>query len=118
MVSTTQEAALLNPARDLRVSLRDAVESAAQSRLRRSSYPEVGSVRCEFHGGTLTLWGRVSTYFLKQVAQAVVLGVDGVFGVDNQLEVVPPPARRRPDDSESREHPMARNSKSEIRNPK
>jgi osmotically-inducible protein OsmY len=89
MVATRQEAVLLTPARDLRVSLREAVESVAQARLQRSSYPEVGCVCCEFRGGILTLWGRVSTYFLKQVAQALVFGVDGVVGVDNQLEVVP-----------------------------
>jgi osmotically-inducible protein OsmY len=101
MVSTMQEAALLNPARDLRVSLRDAVQSAAEARLRRSAYPEVGRVRCEFRGGIVTLWGRVSSYFLKQVAQALVFGMDGVVGVDNQLEVVP-----------------KQSTKSQIRNPK
>jgi osmotically-inducible protein OsmY len=104
MIANTQEATLLNPSRDLRVSLRDAIESAAEARLRRSAYPEVGRVRCELHGGTLILWGRVSTFFLKQVAQAVVRGVEGVVDVDNQLEVVPPQPRRRPDDLTPAEH--------------
>jgi osmotically-inducible protein OsmY len=94
MVTALQEAALhetalLNPARELRVSLSEAVETAAEAKLRRSSYPEVGCVRCEFREGILTLWGRVTTYFLKQIAQAVVIGVEGVVGVDNQLEVAP-----------------------------
>jgi hypothetical protein len=107
MVSSIDEAALLNPAREARESPAQAVQSAAEAGLRRSAYPELGRVRCEFRGGNLVLWGRVSSFFLKQVAQAVVAGVDGVVGVDNHLEVVPPPPRRPTRDADSRERPLA-----------
>ena len=59
-----------------------------------SPYAEVRRVACEFHEGMLSLRGRVSSYYLKQIAQTVVLGMEGVEEIHNQLEVVTPPDRR------------------------
>jgi hypothetical protein len=67
----------------------------AQTALRRSSYYELHDVSCDFHGGTLTLHGRLPTYHLKQLAQASVAEVPGVVEVDNCIEVVSP--RQTPD---------------------
>lgn len=64
------------------------VEARAVSRLRRSPYPEVHRVTCEFHEGMLCLHGRVPSYYLKQIAQTAILGMDGVDEIRNQLEVV------------------------------
>jgi hypothetical protein len=44
----------------------------------------------------LVLRGRLPTYYLKQVAQEAVAHLEGVQGVENQIQVVPPanPSRR------------------------
>ena len=50
-------------------SEKEIVETDATSRLRRSRYQPVQCVSCEFHEGVLTLRGRVSSYYLKQIIQ-------------------------------------------------
>jgi osmotically-inducible protein OsmY len=69
------------------------VEVQAAARLRRSPYPELRRVACEFHEGLLRLHGRVPSYYLKQIAQTVVRGLDGVEEIHNQLEVPATPDR-------------------------
>ncbi|NUQ62395.1 MAG: BON domain-containing protein [Pirellulales bacterium] len=44
-------------------------------------------VSCESRDGTLILSGRVPTYYLKQLAQAAVSGIEGVEQIDNRLDV-------------------------------
>jgi osmotically-inducible protein OsmY len=61
----------------------------AESRLRRSAYLALQHLSCEFRGGVLTLRGRVPSYYLKQVALAVVATVEGIQRIDDQLEVAP-----------------------------
>jgi osmotically-inducible protein OsmY len=63
----------------------------AEGRLRRSAYLALQHLSCEFRAGVLTLRGRLPSYYLKQVAQALVATVEGVTRVDNQVEVVAPP---------------------------
>ena len=70
---------------------RSAVQAAAQSRLRKSGYHELHVVSCEFHEGVLTLRGRVSSFYLKQVAQEVIRRLEGAEEVNNRLEVAAPP---------------------------
>jgi hypothetical protein len=60
----------------------------AESRLRRSAYLALQNLSCEFRAGVLILRGCVPSYYLKQVAQAVVAAVDGVGRIDNQIEIV------------------------------
>jgi osmotically-inducible protein OsmY len=48
-------------------------------------------ISCEFHEGVLTLRGRVSTFYLKQVAQEMIRRLDGAGEVNNRLEVAAPP---------------------------
>jgi len=69
----------------------DIMEKQAVSWLRRSPYLEVRRVVCECHEGMLCLRGHVPSYYLKQIAQTVVLEMDGVDEILNQLEVVTPP---------------------------
>lgn len=64
-----------------------AVHGEAQSRLRRSGYPELRLIACEFHQRVLTLRGRVSTFYLKQVAQTAVSDLADVGEINNRLEV-------------------------------
>jgi osmotically-inducible protein OsmY len=59
----------------------------AQHQLRHSPYLELRRVNCDFRDGTVTLAGTVSSYYLRQVAQATVQRVDGVRSIANGLQV-------------------------------
>jgi len=63
---------------------------AAVARLCGTGYPPLRNVRCECHGGTLTLRGRLPTYYLKQISLAAVLGIEGVERVVDEIEVCGP----------------------------
>ena len=67
------------------------LRAEAHSRLCRSGYHELHFVSCNFHEGVLTLRGRVSSFYLKQVAQTAIRDLDGVGEVNNRLEVVARP---------------------------
>lgn len=56
--------------------------------LRSTGYLSLRDLRIRVAEGLVILRGRVRTYHLKQVAQAVVLGVGGVKEVQNDLDVV------------------------------
>jgi hypothetical protein len=66
------------------------ISDIARATLRGSSYFELRGVSCDFHGGTLTLSGRVPSYHLKQLAQASVAELPGVVEIDNRVQVVAP----------------------------
>ncbi|MFC1597030.1 BON domain-containing protein [Planctomycetota bacterium] len=63
------------------------VEEEAGARLRCSAYGDIRGVTCEFHEGVLTLRGRVPSYYMKQIAQSLVLGMEGAEEINNRLEV-------------------------------
>lgn len=42
----------------------------------------------ELNDGVLLLWGRVPTYYLKQILQTFLRGLEGVEQIDNQVDVV------------------------------
>jgi hypothetical protein len=66
------------------------LESLIRADLRRSAYDEVGRVTCTLDDRVLTLSGRVSSYYLKQVAQRIVLDrLEGTVTVVNELQVTP-----------------------------
>jgi len=67
----------------------------ARERLRAQSYRELWLIVCECHEGLLTLHGVVNSYYMKQVAQAAVLGLDGVEEIANRVDVQYPPANAR-----------------------
>ena len=73
---------------------RPVVQLEAQSRLRKSGYPELRLVSCDFHEGVLTLRGRVSSFYLKQLAQELIRRLNGAGKVNNRLEVAAPPGSR------------------------
>jgi osmotically-inducible protein OsmY len=66
------------------------VQAEALARLRLSGYLELRRLSCDFREGTLTLRGRVATFYLKQVAQELIRTLDGVVEINNGLEVTPP----------------------------
>jgi hypothetical protein len=51
------------------------VEKAAHKRLAKTGYRSLGSVDCQFDEGTLTLHGKVPSYYHKQVAQEAIRNV-------------------------------------------
>ena len=69
----------------------ESVASVAAARLRNSPYAALRDVACESRGGLLTLRGRVSSYHLKQLAQALLEDIPDLLRLDNRLEVVAPP---------------------------
>jgi len=46
-------------------------------------------VNCTVRHNILYLQGQVSSYYLRQMAQALIQGLEGVEAIDNQLEVIP-----------------------------
>jgi hypothetical protein len=59
----------------------------AECRLRGARYSVLRRVSCEYRAGVLTLRGRLPSYFLKQMAQALLAGTEGVGRIDNRIEV-------------------------------
>jgi len=56
--------------------------------LDQSGYEQLRGVLTFCHHGRIVLQGRISTYYLKQVAQELVRNVSTVRDVDNDLRVV------------------------------
>lgn len=63
------------------------VETAARRALNGSGYRDLARVRCHAQGGTVVLSGRVASFYMKQLAQAVLLRLEAVAAVVNRLEV-------------------------------
>lgn len=66
------------------------VAAEAERRLHKSSYPSHRGLRCGFRDGVLTLEGRVSSYYSRQMACAMVANLEGVESVVDRMEVVEP----------------------------
>ena len=76
------------------VVVKSDVGAMAESSIRRVGRFATRSVSCSYHEGVLILRGLVPTYYLKQIAQTTVMGIDGVEQVDNRIEVRQPPIAR------------------------
>jgi hypothetical protein len=63
------------------------IEAEADMRLQQSLYPELRRVLCNYRHGILTLYGVVSSFYVRQIAQELVQGLDGIEVIDNQLVV-------------------------------
>ncbi len=64
-----------------------ALASAVETELRGSQYLALRHLTCEVHDGTVALYGRVPSYYLKQVAQTNVGQIQGIQHVDNHIQV-------------------------------
>jgi osmotically-inducible protein OsmY len=53
-----------------------------------TGYPALRTIEVSVCSGQAVLRGRIRSYYMKQVAQAVALAVPGVVGLCNELEVV------------------------------
>lgn len=65
------------------------VETTALRKLMKSKYPEVKDIACQYdeRARTLTLYGRVSCFYQKQIAQELVRDIECVERVVNTIEV-------------------------------
>lgn len=65
------------------------IEVVAQDELRRSRYWAVRHASCQLQDGVLTIHGRVPSYYLKQIAQNLLLHrIEAHVAIENRLEVV------------------------------
>ncbi len=62
--------------------------AAIQRRLRTGGSLSLRQIECEFCDGLVVLRGRVSTYYVKQLAQSLLLADPAVERVENLIEVV------------------------------
>ena len=70
-------------------TVRRHIQEVAYGRLKRDrSYASVfHDVACSFADGVLTLEGRVPSFYLKQILQTRLLGIEGVEQLDNRVHV-------------------------------
>ena len=63
-------------------------QDLAKTRLSESGYPALRRLTCEVSDGVIVLSGKVSCYYMKQMAQTLVRDVPGIGVLVNNLEVV------------------------------
>lgn len=61
--------------------------ASLQRRLRTEGDMSLRHVECEFHDGLVVLRGRVPTYYVKQLAQSILLIDPAVEAIENLIEV-------------------------------
>ena len=66
----------------------DEIIALAKDRIRRQSHLSVQRIWCDYNGKRLFLRGQVPSFYLKQLAQTAVSGMDGVSQVVNEIEVL------------------------------
>jgi hypothetical protein len=81
----TLESSLLAP--EAPAEADDRLSAAAAARLRSCGHRPLWSLRCEVRGGVVFLSGVLPTFYLKQLAQTVLLRLEEVRGVKNLVEV-------------------------------
>jgi len=65
----------------------DSPAQIAERIFRGSPYHAIRSLTCDYCEGVLTIRGQLPSYHLKQTAQSVVKGLDGVEQIRNLAEV-------------------------------
>jgi osmotically-inducible protein OsmY len=67
---------------------RPAIDRKAEERIRGSSYLALRAISCVASDDVVTVHGYLPSYYLKQVAQEIVSGVEGVRHVVNRIVVL------------------------------
>jgi osmotically-inducible protein OsmY len=65
----------------------DHLQDAIVQGLRGSGYRALSDVQCEVLGGVVALSGTVPSFFVKQIAQTIILRMGSVKRLKNHLEV-------------------------------
>lgn len=71
-----------------RDALNQRVTAAVEGALRGAYRCAFSSLKVHVDRGQVTLHGQVDQYYLKQLAQALAMSVEGVEAVDNQITVI------------------------------
>ena len=66
----------------------DLCNSALHHRILATGIPGLRKVNCEWRNGVVVLWGRVPSFYIKQLAQAIFLVDPAIRTVENLIEVV------------------------------
>ncbi len=61
--------------------------ASAEKIYRESPYQALRCLQCSFTDGVLILAGHLPSFFMKQLAQTSVRGLDGVERIENRIEV-------------------------------
>lgn len=69
---------------------RPELQRTAEERLWRSGYLALRDIACVARDDEVYLHGRLPSYYLKQVAQEIVAGVEGVRRLINKIDVSRP----------------------------
>lgn len=69
---------------------RESESIRAELALRSAPYTPLRNVTCRVADGSLELHGRLPSYYLKQVAQTVVISATRALPISNRIEVVGP----------------------------
>ena len=70
------------------------LQELARSALKSSGYRALALLECQARGDAVVLSGHVPSFYLKQVAQTVILRVAAVAKIENRVEVGEPLARQ------------------------
>lgn len=70
--------------------MRRSIVHEAEDKLNASSHLLRNNVECEYLNGVLVIRGRVPSFYLKQTAQTLIQGIEGVSRVENDIQVVNP----------------------------
>src|SRR5215210_3847501 len=62
--------------------------SQADFALKHSSYPALRRLSVDNEEGSLVIWGKVPSYFLKQLAQETIIAIRGPLRLVNRVDVV------------------------------
>ncbi len=65
------------------------IVAAASARLRACGYRVLANLQCESRDGVVSIKGVVPSFYLKQVAQALLKGIAEVREVRNLVDVTP-----------------------------
>ena len=68
-------------------ALEEAILGEARQRLHARGYEELRSITCEYHEGMIILRGRLSSFYLKQLAQEAIRTQPGVTIIVNTTNV-------------------------------
>lgn len=64
------------------------ISRRVKSTLHNCQQPALSKVSVSSEDGAIVLSGILPSYYLKQIAQTLAFGVEGVRSLDNQVEVV------------------------------
>lgn len=63
------------------------LQNSVISELHASAYRPIQTIECHVHEDLVILSGRVPSFYIKQVAQTVVMKIAGVKSIENRLRV-------------------------------